>query len=149
MRQKRVFVGGLVAITVGLATVVAVNSFSASAISTDMEAVRQDLTAIANSAQSYFTEAASLCEGGGSFDKFTFRDIDFESDFINTNGKIARNSNGFYAIVSTRDGRLVVEGSPRVDVAVSQDLTNIPITEYTLRATITHNSIKLSRAEKD
>ncbi|MDZ7806938.1 MAG: hypothetical protein U5K71_07465 [Gracilimonas sp.] len=57
MGQQQLLLVILVTIIVGIATVVAINTFGSAADSANLDAVRQDVATIAASAQGYLHEA--------------------------------------------------------------------------------------------
>lgn len=77
MGQQQLLLVILVTIIVGIATVVAINTFSSAADSATLDSVRQDLTSISSSAQSYYLKPEMLGGGGRDFDGLTFNNITF------------------------------------------------------------------------
>jgi len=98
MGQQQLLLVILVTIIVGIATVVAINTFSSAAEGANLDAVRQDVGNIAASAQGYFIKPAMLGGGGQDFSNMTFRNITFASDTISSDGLTAGNQNGTYVI---------------------------------------------------
>ena len=68
MGQQQLLLVILVTIIVGIATVVAINTFSSASDSANVDAVRNDLLNIAASAQQYYMKPDALGGGGNSFD---------------------------------------------------------------------------------
>lgn len=105
MGQQQLLLIILVTIIVGIATVVAINTFSSAADSANLDAVRQDLASIAASSQGYFMKPTALGGGGNTFDGLTFKNIAFggtiDGDFL------AHNQNGTYQI----NGGSAISGS--------------------------------------
>ena len=60
MGQQQLLLVILVTIIVGIATVVAINTFGTAADNANIDAVRNDMTAIASGAQSYYMKPAML-----------------------------------------------------------------------------------------
>jgi Tfp pilus assembly protein PilE len=77
MGQQQLLLVILVTIIVGIATVVAINTFGAAADSANVDAVRQDLASIAAAAQGYYMKPEMLGGGGRTFEGITFNDIAF------------------------------------------------------------------------
>ena len=82
MGQQQLLLVILVTIIVGIATVVAINTFSSAADSANLDAVRQDLAQIGSSAQAYYIKPTMLGGGGSSFTGINFNLISFPSDSI-------------------------------------------------------------------
>ena len=99
MGQQQLLLVILVTIIVGIATVVAINTFSDSADSANVDAVRNDVASIAAAAQGYYIKPAMLGGGGNDFTNISFNNIAFAADSIdNSDGLTALNSNGVYVI---------------------------------------------------
>lgn len=98
MGQQQLLLVILVTIIVGIATVVAINTFSSAAEGANLDAVRQDVASIAASAQGYYIKPAMLGGGGQDFTNVTFRNLTFATDTINETALIAANQNGTYII---------------------------------------------------
>ena len=96
MGQQQLLLVILVTIIVGIATVVAINTFGSAADSATLDAVRQDMASIAASAQGYYMKPAMLGGGSRDFEGITFSDITF-SGTINSDTE-ATNENGTYTI---------------------------------------------------
>ena len=101
MGQQQLLLVILVTIIVGIATVVAINTFSSSADSANIDAVRNDVAYIAAAAQGYYTKPTMLGGGGNDFSDITFNDIIFAADSVNADGKRAINANGVYIIAAS------------------------------------------------
>lgn len=102
MGQQQLLLVILVTIIVGIATVVAINTFGSAADSATLDAVRQDLGQIAASAQAYYMKPEMMGGGGNTFDGITFNDITFGADV--TDGQNATNANGSYSIPASITG---------------------------------------------
>lgn len=99
MGQQQLLLVILVTIIVGIATVVAINTFSSAADSANLDAVRQDLAQIASSSQAYYIKPTMLGGGGNTFTGLTFNSITFPSDSVSSGGATtAYNANGTYAL---------------------------------------------------
>jgi len=112
MGQQQLLLVILVTIIVGIATVVAINTFGAAADSANLDAVRQDVAQIAAAAQGYYMKPAMLGGGSRSFVGITFNDIAFAASEISGNARIAVNENGRYILPD-------VQGDP-ADPSVGQ-----------------------------
>lgn len=103
MGQQQLLLVILVTIIVGIATVVAINTFSSAAESATLDAVRQDLASIAASAQGYYMKPEMLGGGGNTFDGITFNNISFGGTI--SDGQNASNENGSYSIPASITGQ--------------------------------------------
>ncbi|MFP8488353.1 hypothetical protein ACKGJO_04565 [Gracilimonas sp. Q87] len=101
MGQQQLLLVILVTIIVGIATVVAINTFGSAADSANLDAVRQDVAQIAASAQGYYMKPKMLGGGGKDFTGVTFENISFSASDMNADGTIAWNENGTYEITAT------------------------------------------------
>lgn len=97
MGQQQLLLVILVTIIVGIATVVAINTFSSAAEGANLDAVRQDVASIAASAQGYYIKPAMLGGGSQSFTGLTFQNLTFASDSIHSTTKVS-NQNGTYEL---------------------------------------------------
>lgn len=111
MGQQQLLLVILVTIIVGIATVVAINTFGSASDSANMDAVNTDLASIASSAQGYYMKPTMLGGGGKSFSGITFNDLAFAGD-IQSSGSIAVNENGTYAISAAGDSSFTVTADP-------------------------------------
>ena len=98
MGQQQLLLVILVTIIVGIATVVAINTFSSAADSANLDAVRQDLAQIGSSAQAFYIKPTMLGGGGNTFTGMTFNQITFPSDSVYNSGLSAANANGAYVM---------------------------------------------------
>jgi Tfp pilus assembly protein PilE len=98
MGQQQLLLVILVTIIVGIATVVAINTFGAAADSANLDAVRQDVAQIAAAAQGFYMKPVMLGGGGRSFEGITFNDMAFAASEITAGGLTAENENGTYTI---------------------------------------------------
>jgi len=117
MGQQQLLLVILVTIIVGIATVVAINTFGAAADSANLDAVRQDVALIAASAQSYYIKPPMLGGGGRSFENITFKDIAFPATGISTDGLMAQNENGRYVLPEVSEGaqEFIITAHPASD----------------------------------
>ena len=117
MGQQQLLLVILVTIIVGIATVVAINTFGAAADSANIDAVRQDLASIAASAQGYYMKPVMLGGGGRSFAGITFNDIAFSGGLgldedEEVSELIAENDNGVYTIGTGTADEVIVSAVP-------------------------------------
>ena len=96
MGQQQLLLVILVTIIVGIATVVAINTFGSAADSAAQDSVRQDLASIAASAQGYYMRPEMLGGGGRTFERITFNNIAFGGNVIDAQN--AENENGTYTM---------------------------------------------------
>jgi type II secretory pathway pseudopilin PulG len=111
MGQQQLLLVILVTIIVGIATVVAINTFGSAADSANLDAVRQDMASIAASAQGYYMKPTGLNGGGQDFTGMTFEDLAFGGDITATN-TIATNSNGTYKLGDGASGEISLTAAP-------------------------------------
>jgi len=99
MGQQQLLLIILVTIIVGIATVVAINTFSSAADSANVDAARQDALSIAAAAQQYYMKPGALGGGGQSFTGIDFSKISGVAVESTTTTKTqASNDNGTYVI---------------------------------------------------
>ena len=119
MGQQQLLLVILVTIIVGIATVVAINTFGSAADSANVDAVRQDLASIAASAQGFYMKPAMLGGGGRSFNgtgsngaaaQVTFHDLAFAGTV--TDDDAANNENGTYTLTGFQVGEFIIEATP-------------------------------------
>lgn len=136
MGQQQVLLVILVTIIAGIATVVAIGTFSRAAETAAMDAVRQDVANIAASAQGYYMKPKILGGGGNSFDGLDFTKIVFAKPGQIMEGRLkAASPNGEYTIAIGSD-------------AASLTVTAVPANGLAaLTATI--EADRLSWAEED
>ncbi len=75
MGQQQLLLIVLSVIIVGIAVVVGINMFSASAASSNLEAVTSDLLNLAARAQQYYVKPTGMGGGGNSFVGVTIKDL--------------------------------------------------------------------------
>ena len=112
MGQQQLLLVILVTIIVGIATVVAINTFSSASDSANLDAVRQDMLSIASSAQQYYMKPQALGGGGNSFTGITVDNLGGVPGETNSSGFIF-NANGSYEIAVEATGdSLAITGYP-------------------------------------
>ena len=99
MGQQQLLLVILVTIIVGIATVVAINTFGSAADAANLDAVRQDLATIASSAQGYYMKPEMLGGGGRDFDDLTFQGMAVPGE-VSADGLTLTNENGTYTMTS-------------------------------------------------
>jgi Tfp pilus assembly protein PilE len=112
MGQQQLLLVILVTIIVGIATVVAINTFGAAADSANVDAVRQDVAQIAAAAQGFYMKPTMLGGGGRSFIGITFSQFAFPAAIINPDGDTAENENGIYVLDDIVQGQFTVTAHP-------------------------------------
>jgi len=111
MGQQQLLLVILVTIIVGIATVVAINTFSSASESANLDAVRQDMLTIASSAQQYYMKPDALGGGGNSFAGISIDNLGGVPGEID--GSFIVNENGTYSISVQNSGdSLQVTGYP-------------------------------------
>jgi len=127
MGQQQLLLVILVTIIVGIATVVAINTFGSAADAANLDAVRQDVAAIAASTQGYYMKPRMLGGGGRSFEEITFHHFAFASQGVEDE-TIAWNMNGKYEITasSATQVTLVAHPSSRIPGGISDQATTAP-----------------------
>jgi hypothetical protein len=103
MGQQQLLLIVLSVIIVGIAVVVGINMFGASAASANLEAVSNDLLNLAASAQQYYVKPASMGGGGN-----TFTGLTADAAGVAKLTPKASNDNGTYSVKTAGDGTSVV-----------------------------------------
>jgi len=98
MGQQQLLLIILVTIIVGIATVVAINTFSSAADSANVDAARQDGLSIAAAAQQYYMKPTALGGGNHTFDNMDFTKISGVAIKTASTKTQAYNDNGSYKI---------------------------------------------------
>ena len=104
MGQQQLLLIVLSVIIVGIAVVVGINMFSASAVSANQDAVINDLMNFASRAQQYYVKPSGMGGGGNSFSGIACSDIDPRVAAAATE---IDNDNGIYTISSDGDATSV------------------------------------------
>jgi len=107
MGQQQLLLVILVTIIVGIATVVAINTFSSAADSANVDSVRNDMISIAASAQSHYLKPTMLGGGGRTFNGIGFQDLAFPYNGVNADSTQAENENGRYVLTVAGDGQSI------------------------------------------
>jgi len=114
MGQQQLLLVILVTVIVGIATVVAINTFSSASKAANRDAVTNDMVAIAASAQSYYVKPKMLNGGGNDFTDINFRLIAFagQTDSDDDAPLWAINVNGSYTISEPGESEFTLFGYP-------------------------------------
>ncbi|MFH5834246.1 hypothetical protein [Halalkalibaculum sp. DA384] len=112
MGQQQLLLIILVTIIVGIATVVAINTFSSAADSANLDAVRQDIASIAASAQGYYMKPDMLGGGGKDFTDMTFENLAFAGTIVDGTPTQAYNENGTYVLSGGAQGEITITAHP-------------------------------------
>lgn len=113
MGQQQLLLIVLGVIIVGIAVVVGINIFSASAESSAQDAVVSDCTTIGAMAQQYYRKPVAMGGGGNSFVGFT----------IPT--KLASNPNGTYVASAASAASITITGTPIDDTYLWTVVTTV------------------------
>jgi len=114
MGQQQLLLVILVTIIVGIATVVAINTFSSASDNASVDAVTNDVAQIASSAQSYYMKPTMMGGGGNSFSGLTFNDIAFSADSVFNSGLSAANANGTYVMSTPTATGFTITATPAI-----------------------------------
>lgn len=118
MGQQQLLLVILVTIIVGIATVVAINTFGTSAEQANLDAVRNDIAAIATSAQAWYIRPVMLEGGGNSYEGLDFDKVGFSYDERESATEVS-NLNGTYTITSADADGFVIEATPSSNAAIT------------------------------
>lgn len=112
MGQQQLLLVILVTIIVGIATVVAINTFSSAADSANVDSARQDVLSIAAAAQQFYMKPTALEGGGQSFSNIDFSKISGVAvDREDDDETHASNQNGSY-VISANDQNFTLTAYP-------------------------------------
>jgi len=137
MGQQQLLLVILVTIIVGIATVIAINTFANAADNANIDAVRNDLGSIALAAQGYYLKPILLGGGDKNFSGFTFDGVAFAGLIPgDAEDLIITTENGTFEITSAAGNELVVEATPASDA------------ERTFTATIRANGFEIEESEE-
>lgn len=112
MGKQQLFLITLVTIIIGIATTVTIHSFSRDNETASLDAVRNDVAAIASLAHNYFTRPESLGGGENSFEKLSFDALSFSGTIDEQNPLISRNSNAVFHINDREQNHFVIRAYP-------------------------------------
>lgn len=139
MGQQQLLLVILVTIIVGIATVVAINTFGSAADSANLDAVRQDVASIAAAAQGFYMKPTMLGGGGNTFTGITFNSMAFAADSVSSDGLTAINANGRYIIDPSAGTNITVVAHP--SSRIEGEVTLSATADNTLGATITEGTV--------
>ena len=98
MGQQQLLLVILVTIIVGIATVVAINTFGSAADQANVDAVTNDIATLASAAQGYYMRPEMLGGGSRQFTGLTFEGLAFPANGVSADSSTAQNENGRYEI---------------------------------------------------
>ena len=145
MGQQQLLLVILVTIIVGIATVVAINTFSSASDSANLDAVRQDMITFASSASGYFMKPAMLGGGGNSYAGLTFRKIAFPADTYANSDLTVVNSNGVYSLpgaLTATDTTFTLTAHPAS--RIEGNITETSTASTAITVTVTPNGLDAS-----
>jgi Tfp pilus assembly protein PilE len=112
MGQQQLLLVILVTIIVGIATVVAINTFGSAADQANIDAVNNDVAALASAAQGFYMRPAMLGGGGRTFTELTFQGLAFPYNISDADNLIVENENGRYQISARAAGHFTIIATP-------------------------------------
>ena len=112
MGQQQLLLVILVTIIVGIATVVAINTFGSAADQANIDAVTNDVATLASAAQGYFMRPEMLGGGSRSFTGLTFEGLAFPANGVSADSSTAQNENGRYTIVVDSQTQFTITANP-------------------------------------
>lgn len=115
MGQQQLLLVILVTIIVGIATVVAINTFGSAADNASIDGARQDIAQIGASAQAYYMRPAMMGGGDRDFSAIDFSEISFGADSLTNSDLTAHNTYGDYVISARSADTFVVTATIPVD----------------------------------
>lgn len=144
MGQQQLLLVILVTVIVGIATVVAINTFSTASEAANRDAVTNDVVAIAAGSQSFYIKPNMLGGGSGSFAYVTFYKMAF-ADTISADSVSAFNINGRYEILGRTASEFQVKAYPAscdgYAAATAMTTTCTDVTKV-IEATVKPNNIE-------
>jgi len=113
MGQQQLLLVILVTIIVGIATVVAINTFSSASDSANVDAARQDMLTMASNAQGWFMKPGMMGGGGQAFDDTNADAIIIDDICPGTvSGSNCETENGTYKISAKTETDFTLKGEP-------------------------------------
>ncbi|MEX1062699.1 MAG: hypothetical protein WEC12_03785 [Balneolaceae bacterium] len=112
MGQQQLLLVILVTIIVGIATVVAINTFGTAADQANIDAVNNDIATLASAAQGHYMRPEMLGGGGRTFTALTFEGLAFPSTGITADMLTAQNENGRYTIANPTASAFTITADP-------------------------------------
>ncbi|MEX0661120.1 MAG: hypothetical protein WEA58_01130 [Balneolaceae bacterium] len=134
MGQQQLLLVILVTIIVGIATVVAINTFGTAADQANIDAVNNDIATLASAAQGYYMRPGMLGGGGRTFnggetnDAISFSGLAFPSDAQNNTAETpsALNENGIYILKDIGGQAFTIEAHPASCEGYTPDVDTAP-----------------------
>jgi hypothetical protein len=142
MGQQQLLLVILVTIVVGIATVVAINTFGSAADAANQDAVRQDLVAMGAAAQGFYNRPRMLGGGSRSFIDITMHQLAFSGIIIED--ELGVNENGTYEITDSDDMNLTITA-----FAASEHDYNSNSGSATFIAVISSNDVDITLFSED
>lgn len=153
MGQQQLLLVILVTIIVGIATVVAINTFGTAADQANIDAVNNDIATLASAAQGYYMRPDMLGGGGRTFNDITFEGLAFPSTFTNNEGTpTAVNENGRYELHDIGGQAFTIHAFPASseDYAPAEDPTTAASTGgEVITAAVGPNTFELGATASD
>ncbi len=112
MGQQQLLLVILVTIIVGIATVVAINTFSAASESANVDAVRSDLLSVAASAQQYYMKPTALGGGGQEFTGISVTNLGAVPGEKDASAGTITNENGTYTLGAVGTDNFIMQATP-------------------------------------
>lgn len=113
MGQQQLLLVILVTIIVGIATVVAINTFGSAADQANIDAVTNDVATLASAAQGYYMRPEMLGGGSRKFTGLTFEGLAFPANGVAPSDSLtAQNENGRYTIAVTNATEFTITANP-------------------------------------
>jgi len=112
MGQQQLLLVILVTIIVGIATVVAINTFGSAADQANIDAVNNDVATLASAAQGYYMRPDMLGGGGRTFTNLTFQGLAFPYTRISSDNLEVENENGRYVITARTADHFTINYTP-------------------------------------
>lgn len=142
MGQQQLLLTILVTIIVGIATIVAINTFGDNLERQNIQSVRQDMFTIMVSSQGYYKRPKVLGGGGESFQGMTFHDATFPSRGISNTGLKAWNENGTYVITEANDNDYLIKAYPANDPLYNRNDPSNATNGTFIKAKVTNEKIE-------
>lgn len=112
MGQQQLLLIVLITIIIGIASIVATNTFDSAAQSANRDALTIDMNTLASGAQDFFLRPEPLGGGGRTFDGFLIQGKLMPVNGISDDGLIAETENGTLEIVSAAGDAINIVGHP-------------------------------------
>jgi type II secretory pathway pseudopilin PulG len=120
MGQQQLLLVILVTIIVGIATVVAINTFGTAADQANIDAATNDVATLASAAQGYYMRPGMLGGGGRTFDGsgsgqsdgISFDGLAFPATGISADSSTAENENGRYILAPVDAQSFEIQAHP-------------------------------------